>query len=82
MQFFLTCETIFKILSNVSQTIVFVVQKCENLTHSLLTYFEKYAKIMHFLQFSKEIFLQIFENSPASGGGLRPPDPLRGRPKP
>ena len=24
---------------------------------------------MHFLQFSEEIFLQNFENSPASGGG-------------
>ena len=34
-------------------------------------FFEKYAQIMHFYNILKNSFLEIFENSPASGG-LRP----------
>ena len=43
-----------------------------------LTNFEKYDKTIHFLQFSEDIFSQIFESCPASGRLL--PEPLRGRP--
>ena len=44
----------------------------------VLKIFCKIGENTAFLQFSSGIFLQIFENSPASGG-LRPSDPLRGR---
>ena len=36
-----------------------------------VNFFEKWAKIIHFLQFFQEIFLQIFDTFPPSGG-LRP----------
>ena len=59
----------------ISQEFVFFFQTREKLTHGLFNFFEKYAKIMHFPYFLQK----FFENSPASGG-LRPPDPIRGRP--
>ena len=38
---------------------MFFVQTREKLTHGLLNSFEKYAKIMHFKPFSKEIFWKL-----------------------
>ena len=43
-----------------SQQFSFIFQTREKLTHGLLNSFEKYAKIMHFLQFFKENFLKMF----------------------
>ena len=62
------------------QQFVFFVQTREKLTQG----FEIFCKIGEntaFLQFSYEIILQIFNNSPAFGG-LSPQDPLQGRPQP
>ena len=45
-----------------SQLIVFFVQTPKKLTRGLLNFFEKYAKIMRFQQFSEENLFKIFEN--------------------
>ena len=55
----------------ISRHFVFLVQMRENITHFSLNLFEKYAKIVHFCYFLREI-LKPFENSPAWGGGLSP----------
>ena len=49
MHFCYFLRKIFKIFSNVSKTIVFVVQKFEKLTQGSFTFLEKYAKIVHLL---------------------------------
>ena len=62
-----------------SQTIVFFVQKRENLTHGIES-FCKIGENKAFFAIFFRNFLQNFEISPASGGGgVRPPDPLQGR---
>ena len=42
----------FRKFLKICQQFVFFVQTRENLTHGLLTYFEKYAKITHYLLLS------------------------------
>ena len=39
----------------------FFVQTRKKVTNGLLNFFEKYAKIMHFLQYSYENFLKTFQ---------------------
>ena len=46
----------FECFLNVSQKFVFFVQTLERLTHTLLIFFEKYANLMHLLQFSLKTF--------------------------
>ena len=49
MHFCYFLREIFKIFSNLSQTIVFFVQMIEKLTQGSFTLLEKYAKIVHLL---------------------------------
>ena len=51
-----------KILENFSKipNNLFFVQTCENVTHGLLRFFGKYAKIMDFSKFSIEIFWEFY----------------------
>ena len=46
----------FESFLNVSQKFVFFVQTLERLTHTLLIFFEKYAKTMHFRNFLMKPF--------------------------
>ena len=48
MNFYQNCQSFLKI----SQQFVFFAQTREKLTHGLLNFTKKYAKIMDFLQFS------------------------------
>ena len=49
----------FRKFSQNFQQIVFFIQTRKKLTNGLLNSFEKYAKIIHFSQFSKKIFLKF-----------------------
>ena len=80
-----TWRSIFKIFSNVSQTIAFFVQTCEKVTQVSFPFWRNRLKLCIYCNFLMKFF-KIFENSPASGG-LRPrtpylADPLKCPPEP
>ena len=61
---------------------MFFVQTREKLTHGLLTFFEKYAKIMYFRYFLKNLFANFRKFAGVLGGS--PPEPTphpQGRPQ-
>ena len=65
----------------VSQQFVYFVQTRENLTHGLLNFCEKYAKIMHLSNFHKKFFENFRTLSDVRGGGLRPRTPHEADPR-
>ena len=79
MHFLLFSKEILEIfLKHLPTNCVFCAKR-ENLTRSFLNFFKKSPKIIHFLIFLRN-FLEIFKIFWPLGRGLRPLDPLRGRP--
>ena len=68
---------IFENLSKIPKNLCFSFQTREKLTQGFLNFFEKYAKIMHFLQFSSEFFFENFRKFSGVRGAPPPEPPTR-----
>ena len=68
-----------KIFSNISKTIGFFVQSAK-IQRRVFNFFEKSPKVIHFLQFPWEIFLEIFKIFWRPGGGSATRSPYEAEP--